>query len=73
MQLYAEREVLGDDKIRVSFVETVFKLFGNEVKRQPTQGKGVWEQLYVEAGADGTAALRVMRTPSLFILRQRSK
>ena len=71
VQLYAEREIIADDKIRVSFVETVFNIFGQEVKRQPTSGKGVWQQLYVERGADGSASLRVMRTPSLFVLRQR--
>ena len=71
VQLQAKREILDDDRIRVSFVETVFKLFGNEVKRAPAKGVGVWEQLYVEAGSDGSAKLRVMRTPSLFILRQR--
>ena len=72
VQLHAQREVIGDDSIRVDFVETVFSLFGQEVRRQPTTGKGVWKQLYVEAAADGSAALRVMRTPSLFVLRQRS-
>ena len=72
VQLNAQREVIDDNKIKVEFVETVFKIFGKEVKRQPTKGKGVWEQVYVERGQDGSAALRVMRTPSLFILRQRS-
>ena len=138
--------MLDDNRIRVSFVETVFSLFGRELwrepaargrapevtppssresrrelRRQPTQGTGVWQQardraeierrwrgdvfrmwprcsreaaerpprgrreaaerpptkevslqVYVETGADGTASLRVMRTPSLFVLRQRS-
>tara|TARA_B100000459_G_scaffold106031_1_gene61273 strand:- start:76 stop:693 length:618 start_codon:yes stop_codon:yes gene_type:complete len=73
VQLNAQREVIDDNKIKVEFVETVFKIFGKEVKRQPTKGKGVWEQVYVERGQDGSAALRVMRTPSLFILRQRSE
>ena len=70
VQLNAQREVIDDNKIKVEFVETVFKIFGKEVKRQPTKGKGVWEQVYVERGEDGSATLRVMRTPSLFILRQ---
>ena len=51
----------------------VFKLFGIEVSRKPTQGAGVWEQVYVERGLDGTADIRVMRTPSLFILRQQAR
>lgn len=72
VSLHAQREILDDNKIRVQFVETAFSLFGNEVKRSPTNGAGVWEQLYVERGLDGSAKLRVMRTPSLFVLRQRS-
>eukprot|EP00316_Scyphosphaera_apsteinii_P022673 CAMPEP_0119312330 /NCGR_PEP_ID=MMETSP1333-20130426/25953_1 /TAXON_ID=418940 /ORGANISM="Scyphosphaera apsteinii, Strain RCC1455" /LENGTH=165 /DNA_ID=CAMNT_0007316931 /DNA_START=185 /DNA_END=682 /DNA_ORIENTATION=+ len=71
VQLRAEREVLDDERIRVSFIETIFTLFGLEVKRQRTEGVGIWEQVYVERGLDGSAKLRVMRTPSLFILRQR--
>ena len=72
VQLYAQRDIIADNKIKVEFVETVFNIFGKEVKRQPTTGKGVWEQLYVERAADGSAALRVMRTPSLFVLQQRA-
>jgi len=68
--LHAERKVLDDSRIRVSFVETAVSLFGQEVTRRPTKGAGVWEQLHVETGSDGTAKLRVMRTPSLFVLRQ---
>ena len=72
VQLHATREVLDAKRIRVSFVETVFKLFGKEVVRRPTTGSGVWNNVYVEVGADGSSAgLRVMRTPSLFVLRQR--
>ena len=53
-------------------VETVFMLFGIELKRSPAKGQGVWEQVYVERGLDGSAQLRVMRTPSLFVLRQKA-
>ena len=70
VQLHAQRKILDDEKIRVTFVETAFSLFGNEVSRKPTTGSGVWEQIYVTAGPDGSAQLRVMRTPSLFVLRQ---
>jgi len=72
VQLHAQREIIADDKIRVTFVETVFQLFGSEVSRKPTKGSGVWEQVYVKRAADGSAALRVMRTPSLFVLQQRT-
>lgn len=41
VSLRAEREILDDTRIRVSFRETIFKVFGREVKRQPTKGEGV--------------------------------
>jgi hypothetical protein len=62
--------VLNDNCIRVSFVETVFHVGGIALTRKPTSGKGVWKMLYVEPGSDGSAAFRVMETPSLFVLRQ---
>jgi hypothetical protein len=68
--LMAEREVLDADRIRVKFVETAISVFGLELTRKPTQGTGVWQQQYVSAGRDGSARLRVMNTPSLFVLRQ---
>ncbi|CAJ1388478.1 unnamed protein product [Effrenium voratum] len=63
--LEAERKILDDRQIRVSFKETVFSLFGLEMFRKPTKGSGVWTQRFVDAG------LRVMDTPSLFVLRKR--
>jgi len=71
IQLYADRQIIDDNSIRVSFVDTVLRIYGAEVIRKPTSGTGVWKQLYVEAGDDGSAAFRVMNTPSLFVLRQR--
>jgi len=69
--LQAKREVLDDDRIRVSFVETVFEVFGLEVARRPTNGTGVWSQVFVAASdQDGVADLRVMKTPSLFVLKR---
>ena len=73
IQLHAEREVLDDDRIRVSFVETAFHIYGAAFPRKATAGQGVWKQLYVEPGADGTAAFRVMNTPSLFVLQRRDE
>lgn len=65
--LRAEREVLDAERIRVTFKEMVFSLFGMEVLRKPTGGAGVWRQRYVDEG------LRVMDTPSLFVLRRRDE
>lgn len=63
--LQAEREIMDDQQIRVKFKETVFSIFGLELFRKPTKGSGIWTQRFVDAG------LRVMNTPSLFVLRKR--
>mmetsp|Transcript_54330 Transcript_54330/g.140319 ORF Transcript_54330/g.140319 Transcript_54330/m.140319 type:complete len:233 (-) Transcript_54330:435-1133(-) len=73
IQLHAEREILDDDRIRVSFVETCFSIYGAALPRQPTTGQGVWKQRYVEPGANGVAGFRVMDTPSLFVLKQKDE
>jgi len=63
--LEAERKIVDDDKIQVTFREMAFSLFGQELFRKPLKGQGVWEQRYVDEN------LRVMNTPSLFVLRKR--
>lgn len=71
VQLHAERKRMDDERVRVTFKETSFSLFGNELVRKPTEGSGVWVSEFVQPGADGeSAGLRVMRTPSLFVLQQ---
>ena len=42
------------------------KLFGKQLLDKPTKGQGVWEQIAV----NDDASLRVMNTPSLFVLRR---
>ena len=69
--LRAEREVLDDKKIRVKFVETTVELFGVPVLQKETTGAGIWEFLYsgVVENKDGTSKrIRIMKTPSLFVL-----
>lgn len=63
--LRAERQVLGADRIRVTFMEMEVSLFGRVLLRRPTRGSGVWKQRFVDE------TLRVMDTPSLFVLRKR--
>ena len=63
--LNAEREVLDERRIRVSFVSTAVSLWGRMLLERETNGKGVWTQRYVDN------ELRVMDTPSLFVLRRR--
>ena len=64
--LSATREVLDDKRIRVKFVSTSVRLFGKQLLDKPTKGQGVWEQIAV----NDDASLRVMNTPSLFVLRR---
>jgi len=63
--LEAEWDVVNDTRIRVSFREMAFSLLGMELFRKPAKGKGVWEQCYVDSN------LRVMKTPSVFVLRKK--
>ena len=65
ISLFAEREVLDDDKIRVTFKETAGACFGKQLFRKEIQGSGVWKQRFVDD------ELRVMNTPSIFVLRKR--
>lgn len=73
IELHAERKVLDESRIRVKFKETAFSLFGNEVKRGEVKGSGVWD--YTFSGSvlvDGERMrLRVMNTPSTFVIVQR--
>lgn len=66
ISLFAEREVLDDTRIRVTFREMAAQLFGNELTRKSIEGSGVWKQRFVDD------ELRVMMTPSIFILRKQA-
>ncbi len=73
IELYAERKILSESKVRVKFRETAFYLLGNEVKRGEAKGAGVWEYIFSGfVNVDGEKMLlRVMKTPSTFIIVQR--
>mmetsp|Transcript_13260 Transcript_13260/g.20053 ORF Transcript_13260/g.20053 Transcript_13260/m.20053 type:complete len:240 (+) Transcript_13260:138-857(+) len=73
IELYAERKVLDETRIRVKFKETVFTVFGNEVKRGDVKGSGVWNYKFSGmVDVDGEKMLlRVMETPSTFVIVQR--
>ena len=66
ISLFAEREVMDDTKIRVKFKQTGVEIFGVELFRKDVTGSGVWRQVYVDED------LRVMETPSLFVLQKRT-
>ena len=80
VELLATREILDDKRVRVTFKKTRFNLFGNTLKETETkvrgflkvvkymtltllQGSGVWTIKFFEDG------LRIMDTPSLFIIK----
>jgi hypothetical protein len=72
--LRAEREVKSDTAIKVTFRETTVTLFGNEITRKSIENSGgVWKCLFsgVVTSPEGRRKLvRVMETPSLFVLEQ---
>jgi hypothetical protein len=73
ISLKAQREVKNESKIKVTFLETKFSLFGTTLKEGKVGGGGVWKVTFVGTvqDADGKEKLvRVMETPSLFILEQ---
>jgi len=65
LSLEAQRKIMDDYKIKVTFKQLAVSIFGTEVFRKDLKGAGVWKQRYVDED------LRVMDTPSLFVLRRR--
>jgi len=64
ISLAAERKVLDDQRIKVKFREITATAFGIELLKKPSKGAGVWVQRFVDE------ELRIMDTPSLFIIRR---
>lgn len=71
--LKARREIKNDSIIKVSFLETKVTLFSKTLTQKEIEGGGVWKVRFVGEveGVDGKRKLiRIMDTPSLFILEQ---
>mmetsp|Transcript_14074 Transcript_14074/g.29726 ORF Transcript_14074/g.29726 Transcript_14074/m.29726 type:complete len:197 (-) Transcript_14074:3711-4301(-) len=71
--LRAKREIKNDSTIKVSFLETSFNLFGKTVKKSEVKGGGVWKVKFVGKVEDENGnqkLVRIMETPSLFVLEQ---
>lgn len=72
--LRAEREVKSDTAIKVTFRETTITLFGNKLTSKMIENSGgVWKYVFsgVVKDPNGRQKLvRVMETPSLFVLEQ---
>jgi hypothetical protein len=78
ISLQATREVKNDKVIKVTFLETTVSVLGKTLVRKPLSGGGVWKVKFVgiipndqdDKGGKGRL-IRVMETPSLFVLEQR--
>lgn len=71
--LRAKREMMNGSTIKVSFLETSFSLFGKTFKTAQASGGGVWKVKFVGTYQDENGnekLLRIMKTPSLFVLEQ---
>ena len=75
VELNAERKVLDDSRIKVIFRRTDFFLLGKEVKSGEVKGAGIWDYRFsgiVELNGE-RVLLRVMDTPSLFVIIKREE
>jgi len=71
--LTATREIKNDTTVAVKFIKTRFYLFGNQVAEKDVGGGGVWKMVFVGKvqDSDGKEKLvRIMETPSLFVIEQ---
>eukprot|EP00429_Kryptoperidinium_foliaceum_P006696 CAMPEP_0176016940 /NCGR_PEP_ID=MMETSP0120_2-20121206/8108_1 /TAXON_ID=160619 /ORGANISM="Kryptoperidinium foliaceum, Strain CCMP 1326" /LENGTH=222 /DNA_ID=CAMNT_0017349949 /DNA_START=100 /DNA_END=768 /DNA_ORIENTATION=- len=71
--LQAKREVKNSSIIKVSFLETRFSLFGKTFSTKQAGGGGTWKVRFVGEVQDENGEeklVRIMETPSLFILEQ---
>ena len=71
--LKARREIKNDTNIKVTFLETSIYLFGNRIVQKEISGGGVWKCKFVGKVQDKNGAhklLRILETPSLFIIEQ---
>ena len=70
--LSADREVMKESRVKVSFRELKVSLFGLDIVKKELKQQGVWKFLYCGEGiVDGRRMLvRVMLTPGLYILTQ---
>lgn len=72
--LQAKREIKNSSTIKVSFLETSFSLFGKVFSKKTAGGGGIWKCRFVGKikDVDGSEKIiRIMETPSLFILEQK--
>lgn len=73
ISLKATKSVKTTRRNMVKFRETTVRLFGQTIVQKELKGGGVWDYIFIGevTDVDGTSKLiRVMKTPSLFVLEQ---
>ena len=84
VSVFANREIMDDTRIEVSFYTSAFKILGVPILRKRFKAIGVWDNIFVgvvdvddnDCSDEGGLVrkrrllLRVMHTPELFILTQ---
>ena len=71
--LKAEREIKSDNVISVSFKESIISLFGKTIVQKEIGGGGAWKVKFIGKITDQNGKqklVRVMETPSLFVITQ---
>lgn len=72
IEAHAEKQVLDDFTILVTYKEIILKLFDIIIFRRRVDYEGKWKQVFVGVVNEGNSKkiLRIMKTPDLFILEQ---
>lgn len=70
--LTAERKIMNDTRIKVTFKQTKVSLFGKTMLDKEITGGGVWDCIFTGQVTDQgqEKLIRVMETPSLFVIEQ---
>lgn len=74
IKIYADREVLSDgQRIRLKFRKTTVEIGGFQIIRKELKSSGIWKCKFVEVVGEGQnkRLLRIMETPSLFVIEQK--
>lgn len=76
--LSAKRVTMDESRLKIKFTSTGVNFFGKEMVKKELKGQGVWKMVFVgevndhtridDGGKGKKILLRVMRTPSLYIL-----
>ncbi len=72
--LRASREIKSDTVIKVSFHQTTVSLFDIPIVNKDIAGGGAWKMMFcgvvTDATSDRKTLVRIMETPSLFVIEQ---